>query len=43
MWNVLNLLAATMVPHYPYLFNCRELTRDLLSDWLFTATWIPRD
>ena len=40
---VVNLLAATTVPRDLYLFNCRELTRDLLSDKSFTATWIPRD
>ena len=40
---VVNLLAATMVPCDLYLFNCWELTRDLLSDRLFTATWIPKD
>ena len=41
--NVVNLLAATTVPYDLYLFNCWELTRDLLSDSSFTATWIPRD
>ena len=40
---VVNLLAATTVPCDLYLFNCWELTRDLLSDRSFTATWIPRD
>ena len=40
---VVNLLAATTVPRDLYLFNCRELTRDLLADRSFTATWIPRD
>ena len=34
---VVNLLVATMVPHDLYLFNCWELTRDLLSDRVFTA------
>ena len=38
-----NLLAATTVPHDLYLFNCWELTRDLLLDGSFTATWIPQD
>ena len=40
---VVNLLAATTVPSDLYLFNCQELTRDLLADRSFTATWIPRD
>ena len=40
---VVNLLAAKTVPRYLYLFNCWELTRDLLADRSFTATWIPRD
>ena len=40
---VVNLLAAIMVPCELYLFNCRELTRDLLSDRSLTATCIPRD
>ena len=40
---VVNLLVPTTVPHDLYLFNCRELTRDLLADRSFTATWIPRD
>ena len=40
---VVNLLAAKALPHDLYLFNCWELTRDLLSDRSFTATWIPRD
>ena len=40
---VVNLLAATTVPRDFYLFNCRELPRDLLSDRSFTATWIPQD
>ena len=40
---VVNLLAATMMSHGLYLFNCHELTRDLLSDRSFTATWIPQD
>ena len=33
-----DLLAVTMVPCDLYLFNYRELTRDLLSDEGFTAT-----
>ena len=40
---VVNLLAATTVPHDLYLFNCQELTRDLLAGRSFTATWIPWD
>ena len=40
---VVNLLVATTVPCDLYLFNCQELTRDLLSDWSFTATWISWD
>ena len=40
---VVDLLAATTVPRDLYLFNCRELTRDLLSDRDFTVTWIPQD
>ena len=40
---VVNLLAATTVPRDLYLFNCWELTRDLLADRSFTATWIPWD
>ena len=40
---VVNLLMATTIPWDLYLFNCRELTRDLLSDRSFTAMWIPRD
>ena len=40
---VVNLLVATTVPRDLYLFICWELTRDLLSDRLFTATWIPQD
>ena len=37
---VVNLLAAITVPHDLYLFNCQDLTRYLLSDRSFTATWI---
>ena len=40
---VVNLLVATTIPHDLYWFNCRELTKDLLADRSFTATWIPRD
>ena len=40
---VVDLLAATSIPRDLYLFNCRELTRDLLADRPFSATWIPRD
>ena len=40
---VVNLLVATTVPCDLYLFNCRELTKDLLADRSFTATWIPRE
>lgn len=40
---VANLLVATTVPHDLYLFNCQKLTRDLLSDRLFTAVWLPQD
>ena len=40
---VVNILAAATVPCDLYLFNCWELTRDLLADRSFTATWIPRD
>ena len=40
---VVDLLAATSIPRDLYLFNCRELTRDLLADRPFSATWIPRE
>lgn len=40
---VVNLLAATTILSNLYLFNCRELTRDLLSDRDFTTTWISWD
>ena len=41
--HVVDLLSLSRQSHDLFLYNCAEITKDFLSDWRYTAEWIPRD
>ena len=40
--HVVALLERTAFPGDIFLYNCREMTTDLLQGWAYSAHWIPR-